>query len=520
MSEILSEPLFWIAILAAVVVGMGLSRVILARAHQQARKRVRQMMEEARHEGAALRREGELAAREEQIKMREVLESEKQERLREQREAERRLNRREEQQEKKAHTLERRELDLERRTGDLEQKRLESVEREQELQRLVTERERRLEEIAGFSRDEARQQLLEQLEQSLGDDADRLIEKHRTRLKEETDRIAQKIIGVAIQRCAVQYTSDTVVSTVDIPSDEMKGRIIGREGRNIRAFEKATGVDVIVDDTPGVVVVSCFDNVRREVARRALELLVQDGRIQPARIEEVVAGVHDELEQEIAEVGKKTCYDLELPDVHPRVQKLVGRLKYRTSYGQNQLFHAIEVAYIASGIAAELHLDTQLAKRCGLLHDIGKSLDHEMEGGHPAIGAEVARRSSEPPEVVNAIAAHHEDVPFESIYAVIAQTADAISAARPGARRETIERYIKRLNRLEDLARSYQGVESAFAVQAGREIRVVVDAGKVDDGLATKIAREIATQIEQELTYPGEIKVTLMRESRVIEYAK
>ncbi|MEQ8768730.1 MAG: ribonuclease Y [Planctomycetota bacterium] len=516
----ISDPLFWVVIVLAIAAGMGLSRLLLARAHQQARRRVRQMMEEARQEATAIRREGELAVREGQVKIRESFEAEKQEVLKEHRETDRRLERRQEQLEDRARNLERREEDIERRLGDIERRRGDVDDRIREVEQIARDSEKRLEELAGLSRDEAKRQLLDKLESDLGSDAERLIEKHQARIKEETERFAQKAIGIAIQRCAVQYTSDTVVSTVDIPSDEMKGRIIGREGRNIRAFEKATGVDVIVDDTPGVVVVSCFDNVRREVARRALELLVQDGRIQPARIEEVVSGVREELEQEIAEEGRKTCYDLDLPEVHPRIQKLVGRLKYRTSYGQNQLFHAIEVAYIASALAAELHLDTQLAKRCGLLHDIGKSLDHEMEGGHPAIGAEVARRSNEPSEVVNAIAAHHEDVPYESIYAVLAQTADAISAARPGARRETIERYIKRLNRLEDLARAYQGVDNAYAVQAGREIRVIVDAGKVDDGLASKIAREIATQIEQELTYPGEIKVTLMRESRVVEYAK
>ncbi|MBI4882335.1 MAG: ribonuclease Y, partial [Planctomycetes bacterium] len=300
----------------------------------------------------------------------------------------------------------------------------------------------------------------------------------------------------------------------------MKGRIIGREGRNIRAIEKNTGADLIIDDTPGVVVISCFDNVRREVARRSIERLVADGRIHPGRIEETVALAKREIEDDIRQTGRKVLHELDIARVDPRIQYCVGRLKYRSSYGQNQLKHAVEVAYLAAAIAAEMKLNPALGKRCGILHDIGKALDHELEGGHPAIGADLARRCGERPEVVNAVAAHHGGEACESVYAVVVQVADAISAARPGARRDTMDRYIQRLEKLEEIATSFPGVESAFAIQAGREVRVVVDAAKVDDATALVRAREIARRVESELIYPGEVKVTIIRETRVTEYAR
>jgi ribonuclease Y len=351
-------------------------------------------------------------------------------------------------------------------------------------------------------------------------DLAKYVEKQEDTKKERAEELAQRILGTAIQRCAVRFTSETVTSVIDLPSDEMKGRIIGREGRNIRAIEKATGVDVIVDDTPGVIVVSCFDAVRREVARKALEVLIQDGRIHPARVEELVESTRKEIDEDIRKTGRKTCQDLQLGRVHPQIQFLVGRLKFRTSYGQNVLEHSVEVAHILSSIAAELKLDPMVAKRCGLLHDIGKALTHELDGSHAVIGAEQARRFDENRTVWNAIGAHHEDMPYESTYAVLAQLGDAISASRPGARRDTIERYIERLEKLEATATDFEGVQSAFALQAGRELRVLVDADRMNDDKAILTAREIAKKIESELTYPGEIRVTLVRERRVTEVAR
>ena len=337
---------------------------------------------------------------------------------------------------------------------------------------------------------------------------------------ERSKEKARRVISMAIQRIASEHVVESTVSVLDLPSDDMKGRIIGREGRNIRAFEQATGVDLIVDDTPGAVILSCFEPVRREIARLALERLVQDGRIHPARIEEVVAATTKEVNELIVEAGKQAAMDADVHGLHPKEIGLLGRLHFRTSYGQSVLKHSLEVAYLASHIAGELGLDAKLAKRCGLLHDIGKAVDHEVEGGHPQIGADLARRYGERDEVVNAIAAHHEDVPATSIYTTIVAAADAISASRPGARRETLEKYIKRLQRLEELATSFEGVENAYAIQAGREIRVIVDSAKVSDSDALRICRNIAHEIEKELSYPGEVKVTLIRETRVVEYAR
>jgi ribonuclease Y len=340
------------------------------------------------------------------------------------------------------------------------------------------------------------------------------------RVKDNSEERARDILASCIQRMAPSYCQEVTTSTIEIPNDEMKGRVIGREGRNIRAFEKATGVDVIVDDTPGVIIVSCFDSIRREMARRAMDKLISDGRIHPARIEEIVEKTKQEMNELIQHEGKQVVYDLNLPGVHSKIITLLGRLKFRTSYGQNVLSHVKECANLAGMIAAELGLDPQLAKRGALLHDIGKAVDHEIEGGHPEIGANIARRYDEPPEVVNAIASHHNDVPQETIYALITQAADSISGSRPGARGETLERYIKRLEKLEAVALSFQGVKSANAIQAGREIRVFVNSQRISDKKAVKLCRDIAKEIEDQLTYPGEIKVTLLRETRVVEYAR
>jgi ribonucrease Y len=328
------------------------------------------------------------------------------------------------------------------------------------------------------------------------------------------------VLAHSIQRLAVAHVNDAATASIVLPDDEMKGRLIGREGRNVRAIEQATGVDLIIDDTPGVVVVSSFDAVRREVARRSIERLVEDGRIHPSRIEEIVAATRKDLDDDIRQTARKVLHELDVPRVDARVQYCLGRLKFRTSYGQNQLEHAIEVGYLASAMAGELGLNPRLAMRCGLFHDIGKSLDHTLVGGHPAIGSDLLARMNERPEVVNSAASHHGDVPAESTYAVLAQVADSISAARPGARRDTLERYIERLEKLEQLAKEFPGVEQAFALQAGHELRVLVDASRVDDAHALLLARDIAKKVESDLAYPGEIKVTVLRETRVTEYAR
>jgi len=361
---------------------------------------------------------------------------------------------------------------------------------------------------------------LDRLETQLAHEKATMIQRVTERTTEEADAMARDIVATAIQRSAAIHTQEIVVSTIAIPGDEMKGRIIGREGRNIRAFEKATGVDVIVDDTPGVIVISGFDSVRREIARRAMEKLVLDGRIHPARIEEIVAQTRKEVTEFIRETGKQTAFDCEVHNLHPKELEYLGRLYFRTSYGQNVLNHSVEVATLCGIMAAELKLDSQTAKRCGLLHDIGKAVDQEMEGSHPEIGADLARRFNEREEIINAIAGHHNDIPAISLHTVLVAAADAMSASRPGARRETLEKYIKRLEKLEEVASSFDGVQGAFAIQAGREVRVIANADRVDDAQAAAVCRDIAQQIERELTYPGEVKVTLIRETRCTEFAR
>lgn len=434
-------------------------------------------------------------------------------------ETERRLARKEAETDKEKQRIEVRDQEIAAEKQRLDQQAAEVKAKDEALAAKLKEEEAKLLSIAQLSAQEARDIVMKKFEEECQGDLAKYLAKKEEEKKERADEIAQRIVGTAIQRCAVRYVSDTVTSVIDLPSDEMKGRIIGREGRNIRAIEKATGVDVIVDDTPGVIVISCFDAVRRETARRALEKLIGDGRIHPARIDELIEAEKKGIDEDIRNTGKKACADLGLQKVHPQIQFLVGRLKYRTSYGQNVLEHSIEIAHIMSSICAELRLDPLVGKRCGLMHDIGKALTHELDGSHAVLGADQARRFDEPRLIWNAIGAHHEDMPYESTYAVLTQIGDAISAGRPGARRDSVEQYIERLEKLEATAVSFEGVSSAYAVQAGRELRVMVDADKLDDNQALLTARNIARKIEDELTYPGEIKVTLIRERKVTEVA-
>ncbi len=438
----------------------------------------------------------------------------------EMKEAERRLEKRADNLDKKLDTLSTKERMLEQ--GEQRQKDREATlaKAEQELNETLEQQRSQLLRISGMSMNDARALLLNRIQHEVEHDAGEMVEKILNDARDTAEEKSREIIITAIQRFATAHTSASTVSTVDIQSDDMKGRVIGREGRNIRAFEKATGVDVIVDDTPGVVVVSAFDPVRREVARLSLEKLIQDGRIHPTRIEEVVNETGEEIAKTILERGKKASLEANVGGLNRKLIDLLGRLSYRTSYGQNVLQHSIEVAYLCQIMADELKLDGALARRCGLLHDIGKAVDHEVEGGHPAIGADICKRFNERPEVLNAIAGHHGDVEATSPYTPLVAAADAISAARPGGRRESLERYIKRLEQLEGIAYTFPGVKQAYAVQAGREVRVIVDCDKVDDRVAAKTAYDIAKKIEQEMTYPGEVKVTLIREMRAVEYAR
>ncbi|HEX6068619.1 MAG TPA: ribonuclease Y, partial [Longimicrobiaceae bacterium] len=392
--------------------------------------------------------------------------------------------------------------------------------REVAVERLAQEQQKRLERIAGLTADEARREILQRVEDEARSQAAALARDIREQARKSADREARRIISMAVQRLAAEHTSETTVAAVSLPSDEMKGRIIGREGRNIRAFETATGVDVIIDDTPDTVVISCFDPIRREVARRSLELLIVDGRIHPGRIEEIVEKCRKELEGQLVELGEQAAFETGIHGLHPEVIRLIGRMRYRTSYGQNILDHSKEVAWLAGMMAAELHLDVALAKRGGLLHDIGKVLTHDNEGTHVELGVDVARKYGESAAVINCIEAHHDDVPHESAESVLVQAADAISGARPGARREAFETYVKRLTRLEEIANGFAGVEKTSVIQAGREIRVVVTPERVDDAGAVQLSESIARRIEDELQYPGQIRVVVIRETRAVGLAR
>ncbi len=476
-------------------------------------KEAENLVNEAKREADTIKKESILEAKEEVHRLRNDLEKDSRERRNEIQRLERRVLQREETLDKKSDFLEKKEETINGRMQEIDQLEVEAKE-------LHNRRREELERVANLSSDEARKILLDEIKKEISHDAAVMIKDIESRAKEEADKKAREIVTTAIQRCAADHVSETTVHVVALPNDEMKGRIIGREGRNIRTLETLTGVDLIIDDTPEAVILSSFDPIRREVARLALEKLIVDGRIHPARIEEMVDKARIDVENDIKEEGEQATLETSVHGLHPELIRLLGRLKYRTSYGQNVLKHSVEVSYLAGLMASELGLDVTLARRAGLLHDIGKAVDQEQEGPHALIGGDLAKKYGESPAVVNAIAAHHGDVEMQSLEAILVQAADAISAARPGARRETLEAYIKRLEKLEEIANSYEGVEKSYAIQAGREIRIMVKPDQIDDTKAVELARDIVKSVEEQLEYPGQIKISVIRETRAVDFAK
>jgi ribonuclease Y len=506
--------------LVCLVLGFFARKYIAEGKIRSAETQAKKILEEIQKEAESKRREAALEAKDFLYQAKANFERETKDRRHELQNLEKRLLQREENLDRKLDLLEKKERDITGRDKEMQQRERLMKEREEKYEMLLTEQRRNLERISGMTAEEAKRVLMDSLENEAKLESASRIKKMEEEAREVADRKAKEIASLAIQRCASDHVIESTVSVVDLPNDEMKGRIIGREGRNIRALEKATGVDLIIDDTPEAVVLSGFDPIRREVAKISLERLITDGRIHPARIEEIVEKVKKEVDIAIREEGEKAAFELGVMGIHPEEIKLLGRLRYRTSYAQNVLQHSKEVANLAGVMASELGLDARLAKRAGLLHDIGKAVDHEVEGSHAKIGADLAQRYHESPKVVNAIEAHHEETPPQTIEAILVAAGDALSAARPGARREILETYVKRLEKLEQIADSFEGVEKAFAIQAGREVRIIVKNEKISDNSAFVLAKDIAKKIEQELEYPGQIKVTVIRETRAIEYAR
>ena len=514
-------------IIVAVVLGVALAALLEAWRRQQTRSRTtaseetsRRIVEEARKEAEAVRKEAQIQAKDTVLQARAEFEREIKDERRELQSIEKRLLAREESLDRKLETLDTRDKDLDRRDQGLAARTKELGDREDECARVLAEARGALERVAGLTREEAKRSLIDQMVDEAKHEGGKRIRQVEEEAREEADRKAKKIVTIAIERLAGEFVAERTVSVVHLPSDDMKGRIIGREGRNIRAIEAATGVDLIIDDTPEAVVVSCHSPIRREIARIALERLISDGRIHPGRIEEVVRKAEQEVEESVREAGQRAILEVGVHGVHPEIVKLLGMLRYRYSYAQNVLSHSIEAAFICGMMAAELGMNEKQARRAALLHDIGKALTHEIEGSHAIIGADLARKYGESAKIVNAIAAHHEEVKAETILAPLVDAADALSGARPGARREVLESYVKRLEDLERISNSFRGVEKSFAVQAGREIRIIVDPGTVPDDQTLLLARDVARTIEQEMTYPGQIKVTVIRETRASDLAR
>ena len=512
-----------IIVLLAVVFAFIVDRLRRQHTRQQAQnaeETARRVLEEARAEAEAIRKESEIKAKEVILQAKAEAEKESRERRRELQQLERRLTTREESLEKRGELIEKREAEAAKLEVVQRQREQTLAEREEQCAAAIEETRRQLERIAGLTRDEAKRALTEQMIDEARHEAAKRIRLIEEEARAEADRRAKKIVTIAIERLAGEFVAERTVSVVQLPNDEMKGRIIGREGRNIRAIEAATGVDLIIDDTPEAVILSCHNPIRREIARIALERLISDGRIHPGRVEEVVRKAEHEVEDNIREAGQKAIFEVGIHGVHPEIVKLLGMLKYRYSYAQNVLMHSIEAAFICGAMAAELGLNEKQARRAALLHDIGKALTHEVEGSHAIIGADIARKYGESAKIVNAIAAHHEEVKAETILAPLVDAADALSGARPGARREMLESYVRRLEDLERISNSFKGVEKSFAVQAGREIRIIVEPRTINDDQASSLAHDVARKIESEMTYPGQIKVTVIRETRASEYAR
>ncbi|WP_429885876.1 ribonuclease Y [Geoalkalibacter halelectricus] len=508
------------ALAAGVFVGYLLRRKFAEGRLADAQKAAGQLIEDAQKDADAIRKEATLEAKDIILQAKTESEQEARDLRRDIQAQEKRLLQKEEHLDRKMSQLDGREEDLGQREKKLEQAQEQLVEREKSIDTLVRQQMETLERLSEMSAEEAKQYLIQSMESEARHDAAKMIKQIEEEAREKADKKAKEILALAIQRYAGDYVAEKTVSVVPLPTDEMKGRIIGREGRNIRAIEAATGIDLIIDDTPEAVIISGFNPVRREVARLSLERLIADGRIHPARIEEVVQKAEQDVETAIREAGEQATFDVGVHGIHPEIIKLIGRLKYRTSYGQNVLQHSLEVAFLCGIMASELGINVKQAKRAGLLHDIGKAVDHEVEGSHAVIGADLARKYGESPKIVHALAAHHEDEKPETVLAILVQAADALSGARPGARRETLETYVKRLGDLERIGNSFDGVSSCFAIQAGREIRVMVSSDSVTDAQSFVLAKDIAKKIEGEMTYPGQIKVNVIRETRAVEFAR
>jgi len=502
-----------IGIAVGVALGFLVSRYLVNASAKQKADEAEMILSNAKHEAEQLKREAEVEAKDEALRLKAEIETERKERQKEVREAEHRVQQREDSLNRRTDSLDKREHQISSLQGQLER-------RQRDLDEAVDEVNKRLESVAGMTPEQAKAELLDNLRDEVAHESAAIIRDSEARTKAEADKRARNILSLAMQRIAADHTVENTVSTIQIPSDDLKGRIIGREGRNIRSFEQITGTNLIIDDTPECVTISCFDPVRREIGRVTMENLISDGRIHPARIEEMYKKAESYVNQRVQEAGEQATFDTGIHDIHPELVHTLGRLRYRTSYGQNVLNHSLEVAYLCGVMASELGLDPVIAKRAGLLHDIGKAIDREVEGSHAVIGADLARRFGEHEEIIHAIEAHHNDVEPNTVLDVLVQAADAVSAARPGARKETLDAYIKRLEKLEEIANSYDGVAQTYAIQAGREVRVMVEPEKVDEAATTVLAHDIASRIENELQYPGQVKVVVIRESRAIGIAK